>query len=175
MPAYHSAFNDKGVAEVCGCAVLPLKTKVRGPAPNLEASDEEDIVDEAIRLFRANVLFRTFDPKGGADRVLAYLTLFIHQCLKKAEKEKSKAEAMRSLTAMAQGPHVSPGEAGWPLQSFLTPAKSAADNETLRGYLKQLREATVARLEPVLYGADGTPNKHWLAFSKRKFMNREFV
>jgi hypothetical protein len=36
-------------------------------------------VDEAIRLFRANVMFRNFEVLGGGDRVLVYLTLFIHQ------------------------------------------------------------------------------------------------
>jgi hypothetical protein len=46
------------------------------------AADEEDIVEESIRLFRANVLFRNFEVKGGADRVLIYLTLFIHQVSK---------------------------------------------------------------------------------------------
>lgn len=36
-------------------------------------------MEEAIRLFRANVLFRNFEILGGADRNLIYLTLFIHQ------------------------------------------------------------------------------------------------
>ncbi len=40
---------------------------------------DDDIVDEAIRLFRANVLFRNFEVQGGGDRILVYLTLFIHQ------------------------------------------------------------------------------------------------
>ena len=38
-----------------------------------------DIVDEAIYLFRANVLFRNFEVQGSADRTLIYLTLLIHQ------------------------------------------------------------------------------------------------
>ncbi len=80
MPAYHSAFNDAPpTSEVCGCPIFPLKTRARGPAPLLDASSEhEDIVEEALRLFRANVLFRNFELKGGADKVLIYLTLFIH-------------------------------------------------------------------------------------------------
>jgi len=40
---------------------------------------DDDVVDEAIRLFRANVLFRNFEVQGGGDRILVYLTLFIHQ------------------------------------------------------------------------------------------------
>ncbi len=42
-------------------------------------TDEIDVVDEAIDFFRANVLFKSFEIKGGADRVLVYLTLFIQQ------------------------------------------------------------------------------------------------
>jgi actin related protein 2/3 complex subunit 3 len=80
QPAYHSVFNDKDAAQLCGMAMLPLKTRVRGPAPQLDvASAEEDQIDEAIRLFRANVLFRNFEVLGAADRTLIYLTLLIHQ------------------------------------------------------------------------------------------------
>jgi hypothetical protein len=49
------------------------------PGPGMSAVKDEDIVDEALRLFRANVLFRNFEVQGGGDRVLVYLTLFIHQ------------------------------------------------------------------------------------------------
>lgn len=60
--------------------MLPLKTRLRGPAPCLDpASAEEDQIDEAIKLFRANVLFRNFEVLGAADRTLIYLTLSIHQ------------------------------------------------------------------------------------------------
>jgi actin related protein 2/3 complex subunit 3 len=91
MPAYHSAFNGGAQQEVCAMALLPLKSRARGPAlavdpagqepphRSLTAGQEPDIVDEALTLFRANVLFRNFEVQGSADRVLIYLTLFIHQ------------------------------------------------------------------------------------------------
>ena len=47
--------------------------------------------------------------------------------------------------------------------------------ETLKAFLKQLREATVPKLVDAIYNADGSPNKHWMMFSKRKFLNKEFV
>jgi len=79
MPAYHSGF-PKDCASVCGLAMLPLKTKARGPAVCLDVgASEEDPVDEALRLFRANVLFRNFEVQGAPDRTLIYLTLLIHQ------------------------------------------------------------------------------------------------
>ena len=52
---------------------------------------EEDIIDEVLTFFRANVLFRNFDIRGGADRTLIYLTLFTHLCLVKCEKIEDKA------------------------------------------------------------------------------------
>jgi len=50
-----------------------------GPAPK---SDESvDIIDEAITLFRSTILFKNFSPKGPADKVIVYLTVFIQKCL----------------------------------------------------------------------------------------------
>uniref|UniRef100_A0A453T150 Actin-related protein 2/3 complex subunit 3 n=1 Tax=Aegilops tauschii subsp. strangulata TaxID=200361 RepID=A0A453T150_AEGTS len=46
-----------------------------------------------------------------------------------------------------------------------------AFSELLRNYLKQIREETSGRLLNCAYRANGTPNKWWLAFAKRKFMN----
>ncbi len=38
---------------------------------------------QALRLFRANVLFRSFDVANSADRLLVYLTLYTSVCLKR--------------------------------------------------------------------------------------------
>lgn len=230
MPAYHSSFNAAEGETLCGCPVLPLKTRVRGPAPCVEpvAGAPEDVVDEALRLFRANVLFRNFELQGGGDKLLVYLTLFIHlvrggaggvnhavgwwqgssrsreptiasprrhvslpsrlhavtllpthptrpppQCLKRAAAKPTKAEGVRDLQTLASSTHVNPGDAGWPLTAVIAAPKNAAEQEAMKGYCRQLRETVVARLCDILY-ADGAPNKHWLAFSKRKFMGREF-
>ena len=61
-------------------AILPLKTNVKGPAGKCKDSDE-DIIDEAIKYYRANVLFAQFDIKGPADRTLMYLTFFLSLCI----------------------------------------------------------------------------------------------
>ena len=45
--------------------------------------------------------------------------------------------------------------------------------DALRAYLKQAREETGARLVLKCYTEDDKPNKFWMAFSKRKFMNKE--
>ena len=155
MPAYHSAFVDVGVQEaLCSCPVLPLKTRVRGPAPCVEPSATEDVVDEALRLFRANVLFRNFELLSGGDRLLVYLTLFIHlvrgvpvrcsrvwrpprprppsssplaQCLKRASTKLTKAEGARELSTLASSNHVIPGDAGWPLASIIPAPKNSVE------------------------------------------------
>ena len=53
--------------------------QAKGPAVFVH---EKDVVDEAISFFRANVLFRNFEVKGPADKLLLYLTLYISACLK---------------------------------------------------------------------------------------------
>ena len=72
MPAYHSkmAGQEGDLDEACGCTILPLKTQTRGPAPIQADSEGEDIIDEVIKYFRPNSLFRNFEVKGGAARRL---------------------------------------------------------------------------------------------------------
>lgn len=74
---------------MCSCPILPLRDSIRGPAPNLDTPStdgaaQEDIVDEVLRLFRANVLFKSFEVLNAADRLLVYLTLYTSLCLKSA-------------------------------------------------------------------------------------------
>lgn len=64
--------------------LLPIKCKSsRGVAPPPADETADDIIDEAIGLYRANTFFKNFDIKGGADRLLIYLTLYIQECLTK--------------------------------------------------------------------------------------------
>jgi len=127
----------------------------------VDASEEEDVVDEALRLFRANMLFRNFELLGGGDRLLLYLTLFIHLCLKKAAGKAVKADGARELQTLASGNRGAPGVPAWPLTQFIPTPKTSADLEAVKGYLRQLRECVVARLVDRIYNEDGTPNKHW--------------
>ncbi len=45
--------------------------------------------------------------------------------------------------------------------------------DLFRAYFKWIREETNRRVLDRLYNADGTKNKWWQFFSKRKFMNKE--
>ena len=170
MPVYHSTLNDLDVRTVGNISILPLKTRVKGPAPLCE-DGKDDIIDEAIKFFRANVLFSSFEVKGNADRVLIFLTLYISQVLKRLERTKSKQEGSKIMHQLAVESFPLPGEQGWHLGGHIAAAKSSSERETMRSYFKQLREETGLRMLEKVFGEDGTPNKWWLQFCKRKFMN----
>ena len=100
---YNSKWNKEEPAGLLmGAGVYPLRACSKGPAPQgrfaalgpavstteskvhwlLSTADlDEDIIDEALDKFKANVMFRNFKPQGPADLTHLYLLLFIHQCL----------------------------------------------------------------------------------------------
>ncbi|KAG6609505.1 Actin-related protein 2/3 complex subunit 3 [Phytophthora cinnamomi] len=171
MPAYHSTLNELQAQEACGCAILPIKTRARGPAPPAP-EDQPDIVDEILTLFRANVLFTNFEIKGNADRVLIYGTLFVHLCLKKLDRCSSKADATRILQQTAVDSFAIPGDSSFPLGGLVRAPSSANEAETIRAFFKQLREAIAFRLVDEVF-PNGEKSKWWMLFAKRKFMNKE--
>jgi hypothetical protein len=91
-------------------ALLPLRTRTRGPAIQLPAlpadvteltidaaHDSYDPLDEILALFRANTFFRNFEIKGPADRVLIYGILFVSEVLSKIKPGMSRREAEKVL------------------------------------------------------------------------------
>ena len=99
VQAYHSVFLEDPNQHLIGnFALLPLRTRTRGPALQLpplptgsseldiDASHESyDPLDEVLSLFRANTFFRNFEIKGPADRVLIYGILFVSDILAKVK------------------------------------------------------------------------------------------
>ena len=97
---YHSSFNDESKYPVaCGLAILPLKTKVQGPAPKADF-DGDDIIDEAISQFRAQVYFKNYDVRGPADKVLIFLTVYIQKLLEVVAKNPDQNEAKKAISAL---------------------------------------------------------------------------
>eukprot|EP01038_Epipyxis_sp_PR26KG_P014162 gene14162-19002_t len=172
MPAYHSKRNEEGDNEACSCAICPLKTALKGPAPPAD-EESEDIIDETLTYFRANVLFRNFDVRGGADKTLIYLTLHAVQCLVKCEGIQDKATALRELRALSIKKFALPGENGFPLGGLFPAPTTTAEADTFRTYFKQAREELAIRLCERLFDADGSKNKWWQSFSKKRFMGKE--
>ncbi|OCF77096.1 arp2/3 complex 21 kDa subunit [Kwoniella mangroviensis CBS 8886] len=200
MPAYHSVFNDDtSVRQVGNMALLPINTKIRGPAPLAADSSQPDIIEESLDLFRANCLFRNFEIKGKSfilptDRLMIYLILFISECLTKLAPSPGKPspgyqEALKLLQTQAVDTFALPGDAGFPLNSLYHPPASRVDADALRSYLTQTRQELAIRLVDRLYpheqvlGSDGQPtgqvggrankpSKWWMSFQKRRFMGR---
>lgn len=95
-------------------ALLPLRTRTRGPAIQLpalpadvteltiDASHESyDPLDEILALFRANTFFRNFEIKGPADRVMIYGILWVSEMLGKIRPGMGRrdAEKVRLLSS----------------------------------------------------------------------------
>ena len=99
----------------------------RQPALACLRPGEDDALDEILGFFKANVLFKQFEVKGAADRVLIYLTLYITQCLSKLNTVASKADGVRALTSMAHETFHIPGDGGFPLGSFFPAPASARE------------------------------------------------
>jgi len=170
MPAYHSTFLE--TRQIIGnTAILPFKTQFRGPAP-LHATQETDIIDEALYYFKANVFFRTYEIKSEADRLLIYITLYVTECLKKLQRCSSKNLAQNEMYSLAISRFDIPGDAGFPLNSVYGRPQSSQDADFLRAYLTQLRQEVGLRVCDKVYGEDGKPSKWWLCFAKKKFMDK---
>jgi len=77
---YHSQLDTSQCQFACGLPLIPLKSRADHTATE---GRSRDIVDESLYAFRLNILFRNFEVKGAADKLLIYLTLFINLCLKR--------------------------------------------------------------------------------------------
>ena len=150
-------------------ALLSLRTQFKGPAPR---GSEEDVIDESLYFFKANVFFKSYEVKGAADRVLIYLTLYISECLKKLQKCPTKNDAQKSLATLAVSSFDIPGDPGFPLNAFMAKPGNRAEADQLRQYITQLRQELGARLAEKVYASGDKPSKWWLCFTKRRFMDK---
>lgn len=152
-------------------AILPIKTRFKGPS--LPCMDPYDIIDEVLDLFRANTFFKNFEIKGASDRTLIYGILFVSQCLNALNPNTSQNEAVKVLTNLSLEDFAIPGDIGFPLNALYLPPSNKNDAVFLRQYLSQFRQELASRLIQRLYTADSArPSKFWLAFGKKKFMNK---
>ncbi|CRL02461.1 CLUMA_CG015253, isoform A [Clunio marinus] len=171
MPAYHSQIKDHQQS-LANMALLPLRTQFRGPAPTA-TNIEQDIIDEAIYYFKANIFFRTYEVKSEIDRVLIYVTLYIPECLKKLQRCSNKNQGMQEMYTLAISKFDIPGESGFPLNSVYAKPQTPNEADLLRQYLQQLRQETGNRIcEKVFNTEDGKPSKWWICFAKKKFMEK---
>ncbi|XP_071482242.1 actin-related protein 2/3 complex subunit 3-like [Diadema antillarum] len=169
MPAYHSQIPPADLS-LGNMSLLPLRTQFRGPAPKC---DGNDIIDEALYFFKANVFFKNYEIKNQCDRVLIYITLYITECLKKLQRCSSKNAGQKEMTSLAIAKFCVPGEAGFPLNALYAKPADRGEEEQMRSYLQQIRQETGQRLvEKVFDPATDKPTKFWMCFVKRKFMDK---
>lgn len=169
MPAYHSKYTDEACPAVGNIAMLPLRTNVKGPAPR--TADEEDIIDETLLYFKANVFFKNYEVKNTADRLLIYLTLYATDCIVKLQRSPNKKEAFKEMHTLAISKFDLPGEAGFPLNSVYT-KPVGNEVEKMRQYLTQCRQEMGLRIVEKVFGAEDKPSKWWTCFARRKFMDK---
>lgn len=174
MPAYHSVFLDEPNQQLIGnFALLPLRTRTRGPAqqlPQLSDTTELDIepshasydpLDEVLSLFRANTFFRNFEIKGPADRVLIYGILFVSEALSKIKPSNTRRDAEKAVMNVALDNNFAiPGDAGFPLNQAFEPPRDRNEAEVLRQYIMQMRQELAVRLLNRVYvDPSGQPSK----------------
>eukprot|EP00347_Sterkiella_histriomuscorum_P019025 403343255 len=169
---YHSSFNDESqVQTACGIAIAPLKTKTQGPAPKADF-DGDDIVDEAIQQFRANILFKNYSVQGPGDKTIIYLTVFIQRVLETIAKNTNEPDARKNVQALVNEAVPSPSAPGFFMGTLVLKGRGTSEEEKFKQYIKQIKEECVGRLMYMLYNPQyGTMDlKFWLAFAKRKFL-----
>uniref|UniRef100_A0A0N5AQC8 PH domain-containing protein n=1 Tax=Syphacia muris TaxID=451379 RepID=A0A0N5AQC8_9BILA len=171
--AYHSKYSDIQ-AEVGNMALCPLRTTFKGPAPKI---NDQDVIDEAILFFKPNIFFREYEIRGPADRTLIYLTLYITECLKKLSKCPSKVQAQKDMATLALSQNLPiPGEEAFPFNAIYKAPQNKNEEETMRAYLLQLRQELGQRLiEKVFDPETDKPNKWWICFAKRRFMDKSLA
>jgi actin related protein 2/3 complex subunit 3 len=105
--------------------------------------------------------------------VLIYGILFVSDCLSKLTSTTSASEAHKVLTNLSLDNFAIPGDGNFPLNSLYQPPRDRAEYELLKSYLTQLRQELSARLITRVYADDQSrPSKYWLAFTRRRFMNK---
>ncbi|XP_070572173.1 actin-related protein 2/3 complex subunit 3-A-like [Ptychodera flava] len=168
MPAYHSSMEAP--LSVGNMALMPLKTQFRGPAPK---TTENDIIDDAIQFFKANVFFKNYEVKSTTDRTLIYITLYISECLKKLQRCQSKNDGEKEMYTLAIRNWNIPGEPGFPLNAVYTKPNGRGEEDQMRNYLQQIRQETGLRMcDRVFDKTTNRPSKWWMCFAKRKFMDK---
>ena len=148
-------------------SVLPIRTRIRGPAPIgertshlvyqiltqlfLADSSQPDIIDETLDLFRANSLFRNFEIKGPADRTLIVLILFISDCLAKlgsARTVPTQIEATKLLNTLSVDTFPIPGDANFPLNSHYASPPSRSEAGKLLPSFYSYEYSYIIRISP---------------------------
>lgn len=142
-------------------------------APNtskyLATSDEPDFIDEVFRLYRANVLHKSFTFESNEDKLMAYVILYMTQILTNIQLHGyTKMQAQQYIVGKALDAVPVPGDSNYVFKVVYKPC-SAADRTQLVEYFKHLRYAVSQHLLSIVYAQGEQPDKFWVMFSKYDF------
>eukprot|EP01048_Picozoa_sp_COSAG05_P016269 COSAG05_NODE_2074_length_3609_cov_4.982336_2_plen_116_part_00 len=110
--------------------------------------------------------------KAPADLTLTYLVLFTQQCLQTCQRAKDAQEGNKLLFTLGTQDFASPGDSGFPLGGFVT-SSVEEEKKLWKSYFKEVRQEMCKRVLNCLFNEDGSPNKWWMCFAKRKFLGME--
>ena len=144
--------------------------------------DEHNIVKEALTQFRAQVMFKNFMPKGGADKLLVYLTVFIQHCLRDVGRMKpadlaDKGKVQKVIEGLANQPVPDPdSDKDFYIYDLIEHGKSTNERGQFKKYLADLKKATGAELLGVLHHEKhgDMDLKYWLPFGRKLFIGRKY-
>ncbi len=139
-----------------------------------------DIIDEAICLFRANILFKNYKIQGSGDKNLIYLTAFIQKCLEQMLRYPAPDQAKKvvdQIVADAKAYEVGQQTFFMNKLGLLNANCSGQEQQKLSAHLKKMTAECAKRLLEYLYRpVEGDMNrKFWLAMGKRPFMGQKFT
>ena len=97
----------------------------------------------------------------------------MQQFLKECERYKTRGDAEKALHALVIKQFPITGGPGWSLGGMFPTPNDIQEGESWRLYFKQAREELSLRTLDILFYSDGTKNKWWASFAKRKFMGKE--
>jgi len=165
-----TTLEDRTWETACGVPLLTISTTTTSKPDD---NDDVDFIDEILNGFRANVLYRSFDVRSPSDRLLVYLTFFASEALRKyAEKCPDKRAAIKAAKELGST-FACPGDADFEFGALLPAPESIEEKEKFRAFARRCREEIATRLVDRCYDdVTGAPDKFWMAFAKRKFLNR---
>ena len=162
---------DDRDADALACG-LPTNVFVR-PAG---AREPADVVDEVLDALRIDALRRSHALRAPRDRLRVTLAAYAMDLLYRFANEprcETKSGAMKRAMEDALGRFACPGDADYDLASVCAAPRTDEERERYRRFVRRCREAIAVRMVERCYVAeDGTRDKFWMAFARRRFLNR---
>ena len=173
LETYNSRFNSTAASEVCcGVPILPLQKR------NEWKTDDMDIVDEALEMFRPLILFKNFKVKGPADSIIVYLTSFICKLLEECRRHpEDNAKSIKLMDQVAKET-VNVSDSQFLLKTLgIMKSGSSAEASKAAKYLQECKDVTNKRLQHILFNPQtgDLDRRYWVMFGRAPFLGHKFT